>query len=241
SEVNYSDSIILGRILDDEGHPVAGVSSTVYAYYDGAWHEVGVATTDSDGWAELNVFLSPGSYTVNVTFPGDAYYESGWQNATLTVHRESIVLEITAPSSVYVDQTAQLGVRVTDDEGNAISGLYVEFYLNGAFYANGTTDSNGELSADWTPLETATYSLEVRVSGGDNYVDGTATKSMSVVKPPPPLSSLPLLLLLVSQSAGGVSPVIIFAAAGLVGIAIIVLLIRAAATRRGPVRWTPRY
>ncbi|MEX2705281.1 MAG: hypothetical protein Q6352_008470 [Candidatus Freyrarchaeum guaymaensis] len=49
-----------------------------------------------------------------------------------------------------------------------------------------------------------------------------------------------LLLLLVSQSASGFSPVVIFAAAGVVGVTILILIIRAA-TRRGPVRWSPRY
>lgn len=155
---------IVGQVTDAEGNPV--VDAVVYSYaIDGAGYDWVEASTDANGDYEL-LGLTPGSYAVEVTAPGQPL-----------VPGQRWDVEVQPNQATTVDFTLQFGgtlrVRVFDPAGQPVEGAWVEAYGDDEDYAfyEGQTDESGtveliglpagafvvELSAPDLPYQRATF------------------------------------------------------------------------------------
>ena len=146
--------------------------------------------TDDKGYATLTTAfpVKPQEYGLAVSFDGDRYRLPTETESVLTVEKETVVLEVSAPKTAEIGQAVPINVTVVDDENNPIGDLSVLLFQDGQLVREGLTDARGRLTLTWTPRETyffrtATQVVELRVEGGELYEDGFKRIGFAVVRP----------------------------------------------------------
>jgi PKD repeat protein len=170
---NITDSILLrASVIDEYGQPVTGRPVTFSV--DG--NPVGSALTNGVGVAQLAWTIplgtSAGSHTVEANFAGDAkYFGDGSGASTLTVGREPTVLVYTGVLKSKPSKAVPVSAKLTDDEGNAIAGMTIDFAL-GTQTCSGVTNSSGVASCSIPKLtqKPGNYTITVTFAGTANYL-----------------------------------------------------------------------
>ena len=155
-----------------------------FSVHDGD-DRVGVVTapTDGDGTAAATwvADVPAGTYTVEVTYDGDALTEAASATATLTVTKRATTLADLSPASGVRGTTATLVTVVTDTlSGAPVAGREVTFRL-GTLTATAETDGNGRASAPVRlDLVPGTYDLTVTSAADDRRAAATVTRPFTV-------------------------------------------------------------
>lgn len=149
-------------VVDDSGKAISGVTVTVGTQF---------AVTSANGTATFT--LNQGSYTAVVTVPSgytctnpSVAFGSG-TSVTVTLNKE----EVQKP-----DTTVEYKVTVVDYNGNAVSGVLVNFFQGGTSKAAVTTGSNGVAAAK---LEPGNYQVTLASSNGKTLYYDTASATLS--------------------------------------------------------------
>ncbi|MDQ4145219.1 MAG: Ig-like domain-containing protein [Actinomycetota bacterium] len=137
-----TDEVTLEARLSSEDGPLAG--KDVIFQLDG--QNVGRATTDANGLAEVNLRLGgpARAATTRAIFPGDEEYESSEEAGSIQVLHEDSAMSLQVSRYKTVTLTARL--RDADSDAGLGSKL-VHFYVNGREKASATTDASGTASA----------------------------------------------------------------------------------------------
>ncbi len=139
--VQYGDASAASVVLlDDAWTELAG--RPVEWYVNGV--AAGTATSDADGVVAmaLPAMLPAGTYPVVVRFAGDDSTGKRKAMGTLVVSREVTklaALKVAKPTRTTRTVTATL----LDDDGHAVAGQRVDWYVNGRKVGTATTDSKG--------------------------------------------------------------------------------------------------
>ena len=123
----YKNGTTFDVTVVDGGEAVAGVEVTFTV--NGAEY---VRVTDSDGVASMDVNLNPGVYTITASYGG------------LSVTRNVTVLStiVSEDLTKYYRNDSQFDVVILDGNGDPVSGVTVEYNINGVFYYR-TTGGDG--------------------------------------------------------------------------------------------------
>lgn len=115
------------KILDDKGNPLANVNVTFNIH--GVFYQ---RTTNSSGYAKLNINLIPGDYIITAEYEG------------CRVSNNITVLSILIADDLVkeVDVLEQFKVKLVNGEGKPVDGEAITFNVNGVFYEK-TTNSSG--------------------------------------------------------------------------------------------------
>ncbi|WP_405270263.1 C1 family peptidase [Methanobrevibacter sp.] len=169
--VEYKDgSNFTATLTDAEGNAITGITvkfdngATTYRYH-----------TDVNGVASAPIKLKPGTYTYVISFAGNSIYAAANITKTLTVEKGTPNLE---SSNVNIDyKNGNLTARLTDGDGNAITGVTVKFN-NGAKTYRYHTDSNGVATA---PINIKPGKYDYTISFDGNSLYGTVNTTAKVV------------------------------------------------------------
>ena len=121
-----NDSVYSIRALDGHGNPVANENVTFNI--NGVFY---TRTTNSSGYANLNIRLQPGEYIVT------AQYRDFMHSNIVKV-----LPTLFANDTVSYSNHSNFSVKLIDGQGNAYYNRSIEFNINGVIY-NNTTDENG--------------------------------------------------------------------------------------------------
>ena len=140
-----NDSVYSIKVLDDVGNPLANVD--VLFNINGVFY---TRTTNSTGYANLNLRLQPGEYIVT------AEYNSYKYSNIVT-----ILPVLFANDTVSNTNQSNFSVKLIDGQGNPYANQSIEFNINGVKYTN-VTDSDGIADlfinlADGKYIVTSTY------------------------------------------------------------------------------------
>ncbi|MFN8492769.1 MAG: carboxypeptidase regulatory-like domain-containing protein [Caldilineaceae bacterium] len=181
---------ISGRVTDDEGHPLSGI--TTYAYQadgNGVWKEVNFGMTDATG-AYTICCLAAGVYRVG--FTSERYYSEYYDNVgsvqkatDLPVASGMTVTNINA----QLAHKGRIRGRVTDKLGGPLRGIGVTVYSdpdNTGLWSVvdfGLTDNNGAYSIEG--LAPGIYRIGFGGYGGltgEYYKNATAVEQATNIK-----------------------------------------------------------
>jgi subtilisin family serine protease len=144
--------------------------------------DVRTATTNNKGVASVGV-TSPatnGSYTIGVTFAGDATYAASSTSATLSV-KSGTVLTYTGTASAAKGSPITLSATLKTSTGAGIQGAQVTFTLNRKTYT-AITDSSGVATVSQTaPTKAGTYTVSVKYAGNATYAASSTSGSLTVL------------------------------------------------------------
>lgn len=155
-------TIYTARLTYSEGTPVSNVYMSIFLKTKSSGKTYKILT-DGNGVATLPINLNPGQYTMTAEYMGEAV------TTRLVVLSGSHI--IMAEDIVkYFKNGTQYTVKVTDLDGNPVSGQKVEVKLNSATwskqaYYNITTDGNGiaTLAINLSPGQ---YTAEAKIGSG---------------------------------------------------------------------------
>ena len=168
-------------LTDIDGNPISGVTLSVY---NGA--RTLKYRTGSDGIANVPISLKIGEYTFTTTFNGNNIYEASNTTNTVIVSKATVNMEGDNISVMYNDGS-NMSVRLTDVNGNPISGLTVKFD-NGVTAYRYRTDANGVASAP-IKLKIGNYTLKISFAGNSIYEATNITRTLTVNKFVPNLNA----------------------------------------------------
>ena len=121
----YKNGTTFDVAVTDDGRAVVGVD--VIFTVNGDEY---VRVTDGEGVASLDVNLAPGIYTITASYGG------------LSVTRNVTVLStiVSEDLTKYYRNDSQFDVVILDSNGNPVSGVTIEYNINGVFYYRTTGD-----------------------------------------------------------------------------------------------------
>ncbi len=114
------------KVLDDKGNPAA--NTDVNFNINGVFY---TRTSNSTGYAKLNINLGPGEYIITAIYNGCMVSNNITVMPTLIT--SDLVKEYKTPD--------QFKVKLVDGEGTPIKNVSVRFNINGVFYERQTNDS----------------------------------------------------------------------------------------------------
>ncbi|WP_298523074.1 Ig-like domain repeat protein [uncultured Methanobrevibacter sp.] len=158
-----SDKDFIVRIIDNAGYPV-GAGKTVSFTVNGATYN---RTTDSSGYAKMQINLYPGQYTITTHY-----------NAT-TVTNNLIVLStiLTSNLDMKAKDGSQFEALILDGNGRPYPNQHVTFTINNVVY-NRTTNQYG-IAALTINLNSGSYLIKTTYNTyyRNNYIHTTLTTS----------------------------------------------------------------
>jgi len=172
--VSYNDTIVINAtIVDNNGDPIPGLN--VDLIINGT--VVGNGTTDINGNISFNYTVpEAGNYTYEVIFPGNPNYlgnSSG--NQTFEARKLNTTTTVANTVAGAVGETINLTAHLVDEYGYNLYNKTINFYVNGVYIGNGTTDLNGNAFINYTIPGVGSYSYTAYFPGDNNYNPSNST------------------------------------------------------------------
>lgn len=148
-------------------------SARVNFYVDGDFQ--GYDNTDSSGYAEYSMTVSPGSHNWYVVASKSGYIgdDSSSRSFTYSAPDPALRVSLTYPgNNDAVDSPVELEALVESD-GGSVSGVNVRFYVDGDYVGNDDTNSDGYAYYDYSPSD-GSHSWYAKASKS-GYIDDTST------------------------------------------------------------------
>lgn len=159
------------RLTDEIGTVLSG--KTVKFTINGVDYN---KTTDSNGYASLNINLGVGAYTATMYFAGDSTHLSATKTATVRVIAKPRVQLLVDNHTKTWNEPGPLIVQLLDLSSNPITSAVVQFTINGVTYDR-TTDVGGYTHLNIN-LDPGVYPCTVTYNGDSTY--GKTTKKVTV-------------------------------------------------------------
>jgi hypothetical protein len=171
---------LTARLWDTDGDK-AVVGQIIDFYVNSVY--VGQGTTDSNGIAtcSYNIIQNIGAYTINATFNTSTQYEPSNGTNTLTVNAIPTSLTVNGASGYKGDNTTLTATLWDTANNKAIAGEKVDFYVNGAYLGQDTTDSNGIATCSYNIIQNVgTYTTNATFNTTTQHAASTGANTLTV-------------------------------------------------------------
>ncbi|MCL2688028.1 MAG: Ig-like domain-containing protein, partial [Methanobrevibacter sp.] len=169
----YNSSVVLSATLSSGSSLLEGRNVTFYV--NGV--SVGVGLTGSDGVAIFTYNTSTvGSFNWYAVFAEEVnYYGFESSNSTLVVNKASTTINVNNVNTTYGENLVLTATLISNNL-NPLEGKIVNFYVNGSFVGNNTTDINGvaRYSYVFNTSGTLTYHAVFEDDGNYTYSNTSA-------------------------------------------------------------------
>ena len=143
--------------------------------------------TDENGSFHLNINLNPGNYNATIKYNGRTGYSAS--NITLKINVLKINTSIISNLLIkYYRNASRLIVHVSDQNGNSLSGAYINITVSGKTYSrrtNETGDANLTIN-----LNVGNYTVDLYYSGSNGYSSSRSKVNITVIPVPVRIESL---------------------------------------------------
>ena len=137
--------------------------------------------TETDDGTASSTFTG----TVVGTATVSAQVDNQIKSTNVEVEKADSVITVDSASGVYLG-SVDLSATLVDEFGNAISGVLVDFLVDGVLVGSGTTDGSGLASVTYTPITNnpagSPYTITAEFAGNDNYNPTSGTNDLTVDK-----------------------------------------------------------
>ena len=160
----YDDAVISGRLVDENGNPVANRKINITV--DG---ESNTVETDDNGYYTYKVpTTSVGAKLVTVEFDGDDKYNKVSESGLLNVYKDIGKINLEIPDKNVPGENTTINGTITDENGRPIKGMPVNVTVNGKTFET-TTDDEGRFSV---PVDNVVEGVNnVTVTSGNDTTD----------------------------------------------------------------------
>jgi predicted outer membrane repeat protein len=175
------DSTALTATLWETDSNKAVAGEKVDFYVNGAY--VGYGTTDANGIARYTYIITQniGAYTINATFNTTTQYEPSNGTNTLTVNAIPTSLTVNGASGYKGDNTTLTATLWDTTHNKPVAGEKVDFYVNGDYVGQGTTDSNGIATCSYSIIQnTGTYITNATFNTTTQYAASNGANTLTV-------------------------------------------------------------
>lgn len=179
---------LVGTLTDNNGNPISG--QTIHFSIDGIF--IGDGVTDSSGIATYQYALTQGLGSHNLT----AYFVTGNNNIYAASQTTDINnLKITLPPTKIISNSVSgitgkivnLIAKITDNNGNPLSGKTIQFLIDGKTVGSNVTDSTGTAVLSHKVTETqGSHVITVKFVGDNTYTSSQNTSKLTVPDTTPP-------------------------------------------------------
>jgi len=179
----------LTATLWDTTHNKAITGETIEFYVNGNY--IGQNTTNSNGLATYNYQITQniGTYTINTTLNATTQYEPSNGTNTLTVNAIPTSLTINAASGYKGNNTTLTATLWDTTHNKAITGETIEFYVNGNYIGQNTTDNNGLATYNYQITQNiGTYTINTTLNATTQYAAITGANNLIVNATPTSLT-----------------------------------------------------
>lgn len=181
----YSDDFNVTGTLKQNNTGMVGETVTLHWKVDNGTEQTATVQT-STGGAYTFARTAPttiSSYKFWVTYAGTGTYaEATSSECSVNVGKETTVLvDVTAPSSVEVGTSYTMYGYLKDNDGNPISGADIVVSRSGSQITfTVTTDSSGYFTKSTTTYDTGNFTYTFSYAGDTYYTSVSATKTVTV-------------------------------------------------------------
>ena len=148
----------------------------------------GSAVTNAIGRyeAELTFIATPGGYTMQADFLGDAGHDPSQATQGFDLVLIPTALDITIPTNFPEDQYCIFHGYLLNDltdwifRGAGVPNAVINLKVNGSIEATDTTDSTGKFSMSWMFDAAATYSIEIEFIANVLYAATSELESLKI-------------------------------------------------------------
>jgi protocatechuate 3,4-dioxygenase beta subunit len=180
----YNETVELNAsVLDESSLVVVGVE--VGFYINGLY--VGNGTTDSEGVARFNYRIaSAGSFTYYAYFVGNSTVGPEYSETIVVVFNKLDTVITVENVTGSLGKSTNLIAEVVDENGVAVAGMVVEFYVDGVNVGNVTTGADGIATFDYDLTAVGEFNYNAVVIANGNYtssvsVNGTVNVTAALV------------------------------------------------------------
>ena len=175
---------LTARLTEEStGNPLAGYEIKFYVYDGVSWSLVGTATTNSTGYAWIDVTASSkGTYTYKAVFEGTPEYSgSESNNVSITYIGRPVTIELVSiePSEPVVGETITIKARLTS-LGEPVVNKYVELRNATATLDTGYTGADGVVTFTISFSEAGNYTLYIVSPADTVYEESTLQFNITV-------------------------------------------------------------
>jgi uncharacterized repeat protein (TIGR01451 family) len=143
--------------------------------------DINPENTETNGGTASSTFTG----TVVGTATVSAQVDNEIQSTNVEVEKADTVITVDSASGVYLG-SVDLSATLLDEFGNAISGVLVDFLVDGVLVGSGTTDGSGLASVTYNPITNnpagSPYTITAEFDGNDNYNPTSGTNDLTVAK-----------------------------------------------------------
>ena len=181
-----SDVVFAATVKDNSGKLISSVNVKFYIKNN----LIGESSTGVDGVAKLNYntgSLGIGNYAISAKITDTDLYNSASKQANLIVDGFNPNMEF-SDVFAFVLGNGLFEATITDESGNAVSGLPVKFYIvKSGKYVNvggATTDNNGVaiLDADISSMSVGSYVISANFTGNNKFNPVSKQATLNIEK-----------------------------------------------------------
>lgn len=156
--------------------------------------EIGSASTDSNGNADLSYVLPPtfgtGTKQVTAEFPGNGRFNPSNRSASVAINRGVSTLQI-ANAAGEVGQTVPIVATLAYGDAIPLAGKTVSLRMDGNLLGNFTTDSNGQVQVNYTiPRQQAGAKPITAQFAGDSLFEPSNGANSLIINNTKPIAGL---------------------------------------------------
>jgi len=169
---------LTARLTDTNGNPLSG-KTIKFGFWTqtGSYFDAGSVTTDNNGYATITFNNNSSVYDFIADFEGDyasggvygnSYAKVRWDPQKISTNIELFVVPVGAGVG------AKLIARLTDSNGNPLSGRTISFYAGDTLIGTATTDDNGYATYANVYKSINDVAFEAKFDGDNNYAQSEA-------------------------------------------------------------------
>ena len=137
---------------------------------------ISYASTIDNGTALINITgMTSGSYTVNITYSGDRRFNTNTSEISFNVKKLNSPFDVNANKTIVVDEKLIIDITLPE---NATGNVSVT--INGETHSEKVTGGKAVISISGLAINN--YSVVVKYSGDDNYLENETEISFNVTK-----------------------------------------------------------
>ena len=213
--VQYTDKIeVMIHAVDDDGEPITnGIITVEILEGDTPIDRFTITVINGSAkfdWTVAGITGAPTTLTIRVIAEENEYYLGGVSSdAEFSVEKEAISISIEVEDRIFVAESTEIRIIITDDEGKPVDSVDAVVYINNVKYDEDIA-INGTLVIPWVPSKKGSFTIKVVAGENSPYYTRAEEKiTVNVIDKSQILRSQDLLLgLIAAVAVAGVAIVI---------------------------------
>ena len=176
--INNTPINITATLTDTTGNKLANQNITITAEDE----TFTLKTNDNGTITQTYTPKKVGTQTITATYSGDSQYINSTSTTNITVKKINTKLDLKVSNNTPINNTPiNITVTLTDTNGNKLANQNITIKLSDKTFTV-KTNNNGVATQTYTPTTLGIQTITVTYKGDSQYINSTATTSITVKK-----------------------------------------------------------